>query len=94
MTRTDPAVLLGWKSEHLALPLARSETVYLVRRGRVERIRSAKSIEELKDLFRMGIAFGHAIGPEAEEVTADAWSQVERLVEIRIAELGGIPEDW
>ncbi|MFN3242049.1 MAG: helix-turn-helix domain-containing protein [Planctomycetota bacterium] len=94
MTSTDPAILLGWKSEQLGLPIVRSETTYLVRRDRVERIRAAKDISELRDLFRLGIAFGHAVTPQAEEVTADEWSRVERLVEFRIAELGGIPEDW
>ena len=86
--------LLGARSEVLGLTPNRRERVYLLRRSEVARVLAAKSIEELRDLFNVGIDVGHEIEEDAEEVTAEEWGRETSKVDAKILELGSIPRKW
>lgn len=94
LLRTTVSALLNESGEQLHLSRQRTSTTFLVMRDAYRRVQAAKSIEEVRSLFNVGIEIGFEVPPDAEEVTSEEWGRIKAAMQTKIAELGGIPRSW
>lgn len=76
------------------VPLKRTAAAHYELPAVTDAVRSAKSIEDLAELFGFGIQATVTLPPNARPVSADEAVRIRQLVLDRIHELKGIPDAW